>query len=100
MTEKIICAAIHFDDEKEHVHQPKNILRGFVIGGRRHHNCYGTIFAIKEGLKMLKHTQGFLTNMDRFVDRREAFVIAKREGQLLVDYTDDGENILFSEDLY
>lgn len=36
--EYIICSAIHFDDSKEHVHQPVNIKSGYVVCGRRHHS--------------------------------------------------------------
>ena len=93
----IICAAIHFDDNKKHIHQPKNIKTGFVIAGRRHHNCFST-FAILSGditkHNQYKKTQGFITNDDRFVNREDASIIAVSAGQ--TKKTD----ILFSEDLY
>jgi hypothetical protein len=38
--EWILCAAILVEDGEEHLHQPRNIKTGFVICGRRHHNCY------------------------------------------------------------
>lgn len=44
--EFIICAAIWYNDGKEHIHQPKNIKKGFVICGRSHHNCYATASAL------------------------------------------------------
>jgi len=42
MKEYILCAAIWCNDGKKHVHQPRNVPKGFVIGGRRHHNCFIT----------------------------------------------------------
>jgi hypothetical protein len=44
--EFIICSALYYNDGASHLHQPKNIDTGFVICGRRHHNCYGTLAAI------------------------------------------------------
>ena len=40
---KILCSAIHVKDGKKYEHQPKNIDLGFVVCGRRHHNCFYTI---------------------------------------------------------
>lgn len=100
--EHIICAAIWLDDGQPHVHQPRNIKTGVVIGGWRHHNCIalGTLIDIELSLEQRagRH-QGFLTSTGRFVDREEAFQIASRSGQL------DGRHVhcpgtLHSEDLY
>ncbi len=44
MKEKIICAAIHLNDGNIYQYQPKNITSGIVIAGRRHHNCFLTLF--------------------------------------------------------
>lgn len=99
MEEYIICSAIHFDSEKKHVHQPKNIEHGLVICGRRHHNCFATFAAFHnspEELLKYKITQGFLTNTDRFVDRKEALEIALKAGQT----TKKNGSILISEDIY
>lgn len=102
MKEFIICAAIHFLDGKNHNHQPKNVTTGFVIAGRRHHNCYLTLSIIKddETTMKLKNVQGFITSTDRFVDRKEAYEIAKREGQLFSGILHDDNPILISEELY
>jgi hypothetical protein len=102
MREFIICAAIHFDDEVKREHQPKNIERGIVVAGRRHHNCYLTIFELNNQKKWntIKHTQGFITSRDRFVDRKEGYEIAKREKQLFSGITHDDNPILISEELY
>jgi hypothetical protein len=92
---KIICSAIHFDDGKVYVHQPKNIKSGFVICGRRHHNCFAT-YSIVKGAKLdALNKQGFLTDNDNFVDRNEAAKIAFENGQISKQ-----KLTLFSEDLY
>ena len=79
--EYIMCSAIHFDDGKEHVHQPVNIKSGFVICGRRHHNCFYTASLIGQEVKKFKQTQGFLTNTNRFVDRHEGLLTAYKSKQ-------------------
>lgn len=100
--EYILCAANHYDDGEKQIHGPKNIESGFVICGRRHHNCI-SIFAKmvgfpydEKGLKLMNtEEQGFLTNTDRFVSREEAAKIAFESGQIKKETTR-----LFSEDLY
>lgn len=97
--EYILCAAVWFQDGKEHVHQPKNIDTGFVVTGRRHHNCFYTVAACKctdaNRMDFGNQVQGFITNKDRFVNREEAGRIAFSAGQ-----TDKLREMLFSEDLY
>lgn len=104
--EYIICAAVHFNDGEVHQDQPVNITKGFVVAGRRHHNCFSTVQSIGsasgvEGIvrqKIHRHdreTQGFLTNTNFFVDRKKAGKIAFEAGQI-----DEPTDLLFSEDLY
>lgn len=101
--EYVLCAAIHFDDGIKHEHQPKNIERGFVVCGRRHHNCYITAFIINGNENMThrmneangKATQGFLTSKDRFLNRKDAALLANEQKQTYRE-----TNCLFSEDLY
>lgn len=107
--ERLICAAIWFKTGVNYIHQPLNITSGYVICGRRHHNCFAAKMAVMDetnSLGLVARTdlacnpeivQGFLTNTDRFVDRKEAFVIAKNAGQLLREKNND---TLFSEDIY
>jgi hypothetical protein len=94
---KILCAAIYYDDGIEYVHQPKNITSGFVICGRRHHNCFMTAYILNKQKKLLdmKQKQGFITDDDRFVDRYEAAEIAFDADQI-----SEKTNKLSSEDLY
>ena len=49
--EYILCSAIWIDDGvTTYVHQPKNIKQGFVVAGRRHHNCITTL-AMLQGVR-------------------------------------------------
>ena len=99
--ERILCAAIWFDDSKGYVHQPENIQTGFVVCGRRHHNCYATLVAVLGDDKWVEtkmdfeQVQGFVTSLDRFVDREEAAKIAYVAGQV-----DQLYERLISEHLY
>lgn len=99
--EYVICAAVHFLSEKVYEHQPKNITNGYVICGRRHHNCYFTKFALL-GLtdEKLRTVQGFLTSRDRFIDRMEGMKLALEVGQIDYDEPNKVKSGLFSEDLY
>jgi len=99
----IICSAIWFNDGKIHVHQPKNIETGFVICGRRHHNCFAMLKALNvDRLQFEKienvEIQGFLTNDDMFVTREEAYEIALSANQITEHL--DRKHRLFSEDIY
>jgi hypothetical protein len=83
-----LCAAIYINDKQIHDQQPENINIGFVICGRRHHNCYQTIKDLKgdvnDYFKSLnlteneyRNNQGFITSLDRYVTRKEGWMIAK-----------------------
>ena len=112
--EFIICAAIWINDKTEHTQQPENIEIGFVVCGRRHHNCYQTIKDLKgdvnEYFKSLNYKdedyrdhQGFITSLDRYVNRKEGWIIAKANNQIQFGLTaSEGvdESILISENLY
>jgi len=91
----ILCAAIHYLYGNRYSHQPKNIDKGYVLCGRRHHNCIltGSIFGVKTTTN--NSIQGFLTSIDTFVNREEAGTIAYMAKQ-----TDVEKNMLFSEDLW
>jgi hypothetical protein len=92
----IICAAVLFLDQTEHHHQPKNIKKGIVIAGRRHHNIFATVAALKVNRLDLGFTvQGFITNDNYFVNRKKAAEIAYKAKQI-----NKSLKYLFSEDLY
>lgn len=112
MKEFILCAAIHFNDGIKHEGQPKNIDTGFIVSGRRHHNCYATLSAIATSInlderirliinKADRDHQGFLTSTDRYVDRKEGLTIAKANNQIYHKmHENEVGGILISEDLY
>jgi len=118
--ETVICSAIWFNDGREHPHQPKNITSGFVVCGRRHHNCYSTLHSVlsfikfghfgendpdkKEILKWFNYleerdVQGFLTSQNRFLNRKEAYDLVVETGQCEKEKI-ICKNKLTSEDLY
>ena len=89
MSEYILCAAISLpirDNEPP-----------IIIGGFRHGDCMTN--AIKMGYLnyISQDEQGFLTSKGRFVDRKEAKIIAKNANQLLRDSIFEN---LISEDIY
>ena len=110
--EFILCAAIWVNDNQKHEQQPENIEIGFVVCGRRHNNCYQTIIDLKGDLNTYfkslnisdsdwrKH-QGFITSLDRYVDRKEGWEIAKLNNQIQFGLkASDIEKVLISENLY
>ncbi len=109
MKEYIICSAIWYqelplkrDDFPAGFCRPLNCETGIVFCGHRHHNCLYQKVALT-GLadhESGKNIQGFLTSKNRFVNRKEALEIARRENQVIEK--DFGNPLigLFSEDLY
>lgn len=104
--ERIICSANFYNDGIVHVHQPINITTGYVIAGMRHHNCIAIFSIMQEGvpreetLKLMRtEDQGFITTLNRYVDRKEGLQIALAANQVLDINEIRGTN-LYSEDLY
>lgn len=96
--EYILCAAIHFDDGKQYAHQPRNIQTGIVLCGHRHSCIFqqiGGLVGERKNLGIHEKEQGFLTNLNRFVNREEGAIIALNAGQI-----DNELKTLYSEDLY
>lgn len=109
MKEFILCAANYYNDADVHDKQPVNIEVGFVICGRRHYNCnytfeFTTFYWPSELRNAVRYTavQGFLTNTNRFVDRKEAYKIAFGADQIIGPNKGCPTNDigLTSEDLY
>lgn len=101
--ERIICSAIIYDDGKYHAQEVGRVLSGIVIAGRRHANCYHTLELLVPGANKsdkypTRDQQGFITSTGRYVDRKEAYIIAKAAGQCSLEHDDIPE--LISEDLY
>lgn len=93
MTEIILCSAINF--------------KGTIICGYRHGDCYDILRQLKpditEDEEPDRTMQGFLTSLNRYVDRKEAWKIAKANNQIKfgLEVSDNGEDsILISENLY
>jgi hypothetical protein len=112
--EFILCAAIWINDRKKHEQQPVNIEIGFVICVRRHNNCYQTVKDLKGNVNTYfksldmsednyrKH-QGFITSLNRYVNRKEGWNIAKANNQIQFGLTaseNEDDSILISENLY
>jgi len=103
--ERILCAAIWYNDSKVYPHQPINTPTGIVVCGLRHCNCYailaGLLGSFKGKLEVGRNGQGFLTSSNRFVGRAEGFKIAKANSQIYHHcFDNDEEGTLTSEDLY
>lgn len=96
--EYVMCAANYYDDGEDHMCQPYNIDKGFVICGWRH-PCAGYAYmASNKDAKMWdKCIQGFLTTKNRFLTRTESLELVKQNGQLTKPII-GGE--LTSEDLW
>jgi hypothetical protein len=88
MIERILCAAIRTPDWYDMAGHP------MIHCGFRHNMI---LWQDDRITRTLCH-QGFLTSRGRFVDRREAAIIAINAGQIVkCEFVDDE---LFSEDLY
>lgn len=86
MEPRIVCAANRFEN-------------GPILIGARHFDQHMHIQANYMGVKGYEpHTQGFIDQYGRFYDRKQAWVIAERNGQIIRDCGPVGE--LFSEHLY
>lgn len=104
-TEIILSAALWLDNGLKYRQQPINIETGIVVPGYRHGTTYQTIDILmgdNNGFGKHKITEGFMTNRFRFVDRNEAFVIAKAAKQIINDINENEyySDTLHSVDLY
>lgn len=107
LKEYILCAAIWYKQmspvDKISPHSnPSNINEGIVVIGKSHAHCIG-ILGYLTGKRSVtvevgEYEQGFLTSKNRFVDRTEAFIIAKENKQIGLATCHNSK--LFSEDLY
>ena len=101
----ITCAAIWYKDLPTSSFRPKNVDKGVVVCGHRHHNCIDIVKTIG-GLRSVVNgpdsvgemIEGFLTSDNRFVDRMESMEIAQSQNQ--VKQLHNPKIGLFSEDLY
>lgn len=99
----IIASALHIQDNITYDQQPDNISSGFVVCGRRHHNCFITLSILNANQYKNNLVQGFLTSNNNFLNRTEAFEVAYYNGQIRrnnIDISKLSEYELFSEDLW
>jgi hypothetical protein len=106
MKEYILCSAVWFEEFDNQYNEtvkeqsrPKNITKGVVICGQRHLQCIRT-FSYIVGKRAVqtevgKSVQGFITNLNRFVDREEVGKIAFEAEQI-----EELKRCLYSEDLW
>lgn len=100
--ETIVCAAIHYVDQTPEYFveplRPVNLEKGIVIPGIRHGHCiwlWKTMTGKNTNTKDSGKTiQGFITNKNRFLDRKEARELFIKNGGI------PEFNELYSEDLY
>jgi hypothetical protein len=99
-TEKILCAAIHYENLPKPVHSVKNKDKGLTLCGHDHAAIIGlcTVLLNKKQHELQPYEQGFLTSENRFVDRKEAWEIAVRAKQLMNVKNLNG-GTLYSEDI-
>ena len=96
--EHVMCAANYYNDGEEHMFQPYNIDKGFIVGGWRHPCCGMTYMALNPNAERWDNcVQGFLTTKNRFLTRAEALELVISTGQLTKPII-GGE--LTSEDLW
>lgn len=101
--EYILCAAVLYEDGIVYDLRPDNIETGLVVCGRRHGDCYMTILGLKPDYAETateRDNQGFMSSKNRYVDRVEAYQIAKAAGQLLMNLDEQEKPQLISENLY
>lgn len=88
--EFILCASLNYN--------------GTIISAARHSDCYEVLRELfADPVLPGREDQGFLTSKNRFVDRKEAWIIAKENNQIrfgLKATENDEESILISENLY
>jgi hypothetical protein len=96
--EYILCAAIHYDNGEEVKFKPYNIDKGYVMCGWRHPQIGFTYLALNPDKKSwsIGGVQGFLTNKNRFLTRKEALSVAINANQISEDFN----GVLCSEDLW
>lgn len=88
MCERILCAAIRYED--------------IIISGYRHKHCYNilTKFTGKTADDVSKENTGFLTSLNRFTNRKESYHIARLANQLILPHEEGCIEELISENIY
>lgn len=71
-----------------------------ILCGKRHSDVFQLMYSL--GIKYNKKTaqSGFMTDCNKFVDRKVARIIAKNAGQIINRSCPSSDKILFSEDIW
>lgn len=90
--ERVVCAACRLES-------------GTIILGARHwdeqmHRTMAAINPLDDGEAAARADQGFYTNWQRYVDRKEGMIIARRENQIVRPEGTHDSDTLYSECLY
>lgn len=89
--ELIICSAIHYGGRTWRGHRHRHALQ--AMNDELSYNM------TRKELSSIEHNFGFMTSENRFVDRKEAYKIAKEANQI-IDIEHKAGFELYSEDLY
>lgn len=85
---KIVCSAIKFYKKNEF---------SFILTGKRHSDCFKSLQDIKgDKYALCNEIQGFIDEGGNFRNRKIAYIIAVRNGQI----KEKEDKRLFSEDLF
>lgn len=99
----IISAAIKLKGIVVEGYEPRDVILSVPSPGRHNHVLWWAhTHAFDAIYGMTGKDQGFLTSTGRFVDREEAYEIAKAAGQLegRVKTGNQHDGVLYSEDLW
>jgi hypothetical protein len=86
--EYIIAAAVYINDGNDYLFKPYNIDKGYVLSGWRHACIWETLKATtgkvqhEFGKMNVDWIDGFLTNKNRFLNRKESFDLVSKNEQL------------------
>ena len=89
---KIVSAAIKF--------QVVGSENYNILCGKRHDAIFKFIHSLGIQFNRQTYVQGFMTDDDKFVDRRTAKIIAESAGQIIRNSAGPNSKELYSEDLW
>ena len=73
---------------------------GKVIRGHRHGDCFHAIIQRRLNICKKMDSQGFITSLGRYVDRKEGARLQREAGIKSAQTGEEVKGLLFSEDLY
>jgi hypothetical protein len=88
---------------KEYIVCSAAMYKGVMVTGRRHGDCnelLEKLLGLTEDQTPDREDQGFMTSKGRYVNRHEAYLIARENNQLLLEHVDGVTEELISENLY